>query len=130
MHKRIFVCLIVSLALLSAQTATVPFPGLQRKVEAKLLMPSTLTQITITGEASTVDVRVDYMTVSNPAATADTFTIQDSDGATYAMFTNCPIAANTTYLIPLPLDSGLLFRGGVFVKSGTGNLITRMQGRV
>jgi hypothetical protein len=113
-----------------AQTTTVPLPGLQRRVEAKVLMPSSLTQVTITGEAATVDVRVLYLTVSNPVASSDTFTIQDSDGASYAMFTNCPIAANQTYVVPLPLDAGLLFKGGVFVKSTSGNLVVRMQGRV
>lgn len=112
------------------QTVTVQPFQFTRKVEAKVLMPTMSTQVTVTGEASTADVRVLFATVSNPTSSSDTFTLQDGDGATYAMFTDCPIAAKTTYLVPLPADSGLLFKGGVFVKSGAGALVFRMQARV
>jgi hypothetical protein len=119
---------LLALGLASAQTTNTPEIGGQA-VEAKVLMPSTVTQVTVSGKATNADVQVIWATISNPGASPTTFTLQDGDGASYAMFTDCPIAANTTYSVPLP-TLGLKFTGGVFVKSASAALVFRFQGRV
>jgi hypothetical protein len=114
----------------SSTTYAVPdTQNINRHVEVKMLMPTTLTQITVGGAVATVDVLVKYMLISNTTSASDTYTIQDADGATYAMFVAQPIAAKTAILVPLP-ERGLRFRGGVFLSSGSGNLAMRLQGAV
>jgi hypothetical protein len=94
--------------------------------EAKVLMPTSAAAIT-TSAASGTNLIATYMVVSNPTGSSDTFTIQDSAGATYAMYKASAIAANSTVNIPLP-STGFTFAGGIYAASGSGNCVLRVVG--
>jgi hypothetical protein len=99
-----------------------------RYIEAKVLMPAgSPAQPSITGVTAGADFYATFLVVTNPTGSNDTFTIQDTDGATFAMYSACPIIAHQTYNIPLP-TLGLKFHGGLFISSGSGSLVLRVQG--
>lgn len=116
MIKRIWALLLVSAALLSAET----FPLVSRAAYYSANMPATLTTV-VTGDAI-----IDGVYLST-GSTGGSYTIQDistdCNSGVCKWFDTVPLAANTTYVIPIP-QRGVPMSGGIKIQASGSNLIS------